>query len=252
MGIQTSEAKGSALFLKINAKEGAIQYTKTDENGKPVKDEGGKNVQEFAPPASRIVGAVVGVKLVEDEYNGEKNFKVRVSMADPVPGQPRMVVDFPFGSEAKGASFFGLQLMGKLNNCDLAKPVALMPWKLAAGTPGLDGQPLASDRTGVTVYQDDKKITENFGTAESPEDRLPERRKTVIRGKEQVDPTDTSWDAKAEEVFQSLVSKLQPAPHEVERGAAAEDEIDVGEAAAAAEAAGGAAPAARPRFGGGQ
>lgn len=248
MGIQRSEGNGGAVFLRLNAKTGTIHHDKLDAEGKVMKDADGKRIPVHEAPGSRLVGTIVGIKIVEDEYQGAKNYKVRLSMVDPEPGQPRMIVDFPFGSDANGASFFGLQLMGKLNSCDLAKPVALMPWKLEAGT---GTPPLATDRTGVTVYQDGEKIKENFGTADAPEERLPERRKIVVRGKEQNDPSDTSWDDKAQQVFRGLVQKLSVSAAEAESaGAPAEEEVDVGEALAGAEGAAAAAAPARPRFAG--
>lgn len=246
MGIQRNDsgAKG-ALFLQINAKFGCVQHNKLGADGKPEKGTDGKNIKIQEPATTQIVGTVVGMEFIEDEYQGEKNYKVRLAMQDVEPGQPKMFVDFPFGSEKNGAGFFGLALMGKLNAADLTKPVGIMPWLIPAGSE-FNGVKSQTDRTGVTVYQGGQKLKEDFGGGA---ERLPERKKVVVRGKETVDPTDTSWDDIAQSLLQGLTAKVTPGAGE--SAAPVEDEgLDAGEVAAATQAAQQAAPAARPRFGG--
>ena len=246
MGIQRSGGSGKgAVFYRINAKEGCIQHTQLGEDGKPVKGADNKNVIVKEPPGTQIIGSVVGISIEQDEYQGEKNYRVRLAMQDPEPGQPKMFVDFPFGSEANGASFFGMAIMGKLNAADLTKPVSLMPWLIPAGSE-FNGVKSTTDRTGVTVYQNGQKLKEDFGGGA---DRLPERKKILVRGVEKVDPADTSWDEIAQSLFASLKSKVVPG--EGETSTPVDDEhVDVGEVAGAVQQANQAQPAARPRFGG--
>lgn len=246
MGIQRNENGGKgALFLSINAKAGCIQHNQLGADGKPVKGEDGKNIKIQEPPTTQIVGNVVGLEFLEDEYQGEKNYKVRLAMHDVEPGQPKMFVDFPFGSEKNGAGFFGLALMAKLNAADLTKPISLMPWMIPAGSE-YNGVKSQTDRTGVTAYQGGQKLVEDFGGGAN---RLPERKKINVRGKEVVDPSDTQWDDIAQSLLQALSAKVTPGAGEAP---APEDEgLDAGEVAAATQtAAQAAAPAARPRFGG--
>lgn len=250
MGLQHSNGGGRAVFYRINAKEGCIQHYELDDDGKPIKNAEGKNLVIKEPPGTRLVGTLAGISLEEDEYKGQKNYRVRLALLDTEPGKPKMYVDFPFGSEAHGASFFGLQLMARLNAADPAKPIALMPWMIPAGTE-YNGKKSETDRSGVTVYQDGQKLKEDFGDGET---RLPERRKITVRGKEQVDPSDTSWDDVAQKLFESLRGKLTPGAGENSAPVEADDfgDLDPGEIAGAVEAASQAEQPrpARPRFGG--
>jgi hypothetical protein len=243
MGIQRSSGGNGAVFFRINAKEGCLQHNQLDEHGKSAKGPDGKNIVIKEPPMTRLEGTVVGISVEKDEYQGEVNYRVRVGMLDTEPGAPKIFVDFPFGSEANGASFFGMALMGKLNAADLTKPVTLMPWIIEAGNE-YNGQVSQSAKTGVTVYQGGQKLVEDFGGGAQ---RLPERKKTVIRGKEQVDPADTSWDEIAQKLFESLKGKVTAgAGEKASEGEADDGGIDVNEAAGAVNAA---SQAARPRFG---
>lgn len=246
MGIQRNENGGGgkgALFLSINAKMGCIQHNQLGPDGKPVKGPDGKNIKIQEPPTTQIVGTVVGFEFIDDEYQGEKNYKVRMAMNDVEPGQPKMFVDFPFGTEANGAGFFGLALMGKLNAADLTKPIAIMPWMIPAGSE-YNGQKSVTDRTGVTIYQNGQKLKEDFGGGQ---DRLPERKKVKVGTKEVTD--NSEWDVIAQALLQGLVAKVTPGAGET--SAPVEEEgVDANEVAAATQAASAAAPApaARPRF----
>lgn len=244
MGIQRNEGSGNgAVFLRINAKEGCIQHAQKGPDGKSVKGEDGKNIVIKEPAMTQIVGTLVGMSFEEDEYQGAKTYQVRLALQDPEPGQPKMFVDFPFGSEANGAGFFGLALMGKLNAADLTKPIALMPWHMAEGSKIGDGAPLAKAMTGVTLYQGGQKIKEDFGGGA---DRLPTRPKVMVGSKEVTD--NSAWDALAQQMFAGLKSKVTPGAGEAH--GPADDGVDPSEMNAALEQAQAAAPAAaRPRFG---
>jgi hypothetical protein len=249
MGIQRNENGGTgkgALFLAINAKLGCIQHNKLGADGKPMKGEDGKNIKIQEPATTQIVGTVVGLEFVDDQYQGEKNYKVRLAMHDIEPGQPKMFVDFPFGSEANGAGFFGLSLMAKLNAADLTKPISIMPWMIPAGSE-FNGVKSTTDRTGVTVYQNGQKLKEDFGGGMA---RLPERQKVKVGTKEVTD--NTEWDNIAQALLQGLVHKVTPGAGEA-AASVDEDGVDASEVAAATQVAAAAAPAAaptaRPRFG---
>lgn len=236
MGIKRNEnSGGGAVFLRINAKEGCIQHNELGADGKPVKGADNKNIVIKEPPFTQIEGTVVGISFEEDEFEGAKNFKVRLAMQDVEPNQPKMYVDFAFGTEAKGASFFGLALMGKLNASDLTKPITLMPWHMAKGA---GNPPLTADKTGVTLIQGGQKIKEDFGNGMTS---LPDRPVVKVGAQEVKD--NSSWDEIAQNLYAALEAKLTPGQGEV--GAPADNELDPAEVAAAAQQAGN---TARPSF----
>lgn len=250
MGIQRNENGGGkgAIFLSINAKLGCIQHNKIGADGKAEKDGEGKNIKVYEPATTQIVGTVVGAEFIEDQFNGEKNYKVRLAMQDIEPGQPKMFVDFGFGNEANGASYFGLSMLAKLNAADLSKPIGVMPWMIPAGSE-FNGVKSQTDRTGVTVYQGGQKLKEDFGGGAQ---RLPERKKIEVRGVTKTDPQDTSWDEIAQELLKTVVNKVTPGAGET--ASPVDESVDAGEVAAAvsqqsAAPAAPAAAAARPRFG---
>lgn len=244
MGIQRSSGGNGAVFFRINAKEGCLQHNQVGHDGKPVKVDG-KNVVIKEPAMTRLEGTVVGISVEKDEFEGAVSYRVRLAMLDTEPGAPKIFVEFPFGSEASGASFFGMALMGKLNAADLTKPVTLMPWIIEAGNE-YNGQVSQSAKTGVTVYQGGQKLAEDFGGGAT---RLPERKKVVVRGKETVDPTDTSWDEIAQKLFEGLKEKVTAGAGENAHSPEGDDGgagLDPAEVAGAVNAA---SQASRPRFG---
>jgi hypothetical protein len=241
MGLQKREntGGGNALFFKLNAKEGCIQSTH-----KVVDPETGQTKNEKVkerPGDATLTGTLMGIEVQRDEYQGQVNFSLRLKLADTEPGQPNMYVDLPFGSEANGASMFGLQIMGKLNAADLNKPISLTPWFIAAGT--MDKRtntPNAKDRSGCVVSQDGVKLKEDFGDGES---KLPELPVVKVGSKEVKDKS--PWDNLAQTMLSTLVDKLTP--HEAEGSSEADDEVDPGEIAGAVQNATAARTAFAPR-----
>lgn len=215
MGLQVREGGGGgAKFYKINAKLGCVQYSETDEHGKSVKDADGKNVKvQLNPGSATLSGRVLALGIETDEYQGAKNYALRLKLQDPTPGNPNMYVDIPFGSEANGASMFGLVVMGKLNAADLGKPVELTPWFMPAGTKGNgSATATAKDMVGCTVAQDGVKLKEDFGNGESKLPELPvvlgaNGQPVKVAGKELKDKT--AWDELAQNLFASLDARLK-------------------------------------------
>lgn len=228
MGLQRNDGTGKgALFFRINAKEGCIAHNQLDDAGKPVKDpQTGKNVVIKEPAMTKLSGTLIGMSFEEDSFEGAKTYKVRLALQDTEPNQPKMFVDFPFGSEANGAGFFGLSLLGKLNAAELGQPVTLMPWIMPEGHEMPDGSKLATARTGVTVYQKGQKLTEDFGDGLT---RLPEREKVKVGNKEVTD--NSAWDELGQKLVSSLMTKLTPGVGESQ--APVDESLDAGEVAGA-------------------
>ena len=223
MGLQKREGGGggTALFYKINAKEGCIQTTvKNAETGANDK------VKE-RPGDATLTGTVVKAEVVKDEYQSAVNYILRLKLVDPEPGQPNMFVDLPFGSEANGASMFGLQVMGRLNAANLDRPLSFTPWFIPKGHTNPKTKEVSQkDRSGCVVMQDGVKIVEDYGDGVSQLPALP-----IVK----VGPKDVQdkspWDNLANQLYETLVARLTPPAGE----AHAPDDIDPDEVAGAAQ-----------------
>lgn len=215
MGIRTNEGSGKPpVFFGINAKEGCFQ-------------QGSGANKKVYPQMTDLEGTVVAFKIEESEYEGVKREELRLLMNDIEPGEPRQYVSFTITTGGEAGSF-ALKLLAKLNAVDLTKPITLRPWKMAAGEKMADGSNASKDLTGVVVYQDGKKVTEDFGDGVT---KLPDLPKVKVGAKEVVDKS--PWTPILDGLLNSLHGKLNPADGE----AHAQDEVDVNDAAGAAEAA---------------
>jgi hypothetical protein len=232
MGIQKREGTGGkAVFIKINAKEGAFQ-------------QGSKENKVTLEPMTQVVGTLIGFKIDEGTtLDNVKKEELRLILADPTPGEPNMHVSVGL-TTAEDANTMGLKILGLLNAADVTKPIAIMPWKIKEGEK-LGDDIAKKDLTGVTIYQDGKKLVTDFGDGVTALPKLQPvmngGKPLIVKGKEVLDKG--PWNAMIDPLLDKLHARLHPDASEAEN----EDEVDAAQAAALAEAKqqqGTAAPAA--------
>ncbi len=221
MGIKLSEGAG-AVFFKINGKEGCLV------------EGSGATRHKYEPGRAALEGTLIGLSTKHEVFEGDHSDTVKLVLADLEPGKPNMHVTFTIASggddETEGdASAFGLRLLGRLNAIDVGQPIEIRPWHVEAG--GKIGDTVfESAYAGCSVKQGGKPMTEDYGNGITA---LPELPKHKIGNKEVYDKS--PWNDLLAAVLQQVAAKIpqrgQQQTHAVSEG------IDVGEAAAAAEAA---------------
>lgn len=220
-----TKKSGNGFFLKINSKEGCVQHREKGEDGETLKDGEGKAVViKHRPGMTSIVGVLRDVEIIENEYEGNKTQALRLRMDDIAEGEPTMFVDLPFSSDESGASFFGLQVMGKLNAGDITKPFSLTPWFMKEGHKSKGHEPLKKSKSGCVVTQTgadgvDVKLAPDFGNGLK---ELPELSEVMI-GKKAVKNKD-EWDKISVALFDIIWTKLHPDEKKVETPALAKQE----------------------------
>lgn len=155
-------------------------------NGKFVK--GKKDEQQTL--YDFLEGTVTGIEFRDAEYNGDKWREVAISVSDSG-------VTYKFG--VKVGSGYGKQLLAKLANADLSKPMKLEPTASEEG-----GQ----KRTGFFVTQG--KALKQLWTRDNP-NGMPQMTSVVFKGK-------TQWDDSEQVAFiekyytENIIPKLGGSP----------------------------------------
>jgi hypothetical protein len=218
MGIKQSTGGPGAVFYKINAKEGCFQAGR----------------EKFEPGRTELTGVLMGFKIEDNEFEGQKSEALRMIFKDP-EGGPNMHVSMTITSgEVPGA--MALRTLSKLNACDIGQPISLTPYLLEKGSPTMDGKStLDNDVVGVSVKQGGQKIKEDLGT---PDNKLPDRpdvltaagKPVMVQGKPLKESS--SWSALLDAQLDRFTAKFPSAPAQAEAG------VDANEAASGAERAG--------------
>ncbi len=204
MGLKKKELGQGYLFLKINSKEGCVQFQEHDSRGEVLRDSTGKAlVRKERPGSCTIEGIPLKIEIKENEYDGQLSRYIRLHMLDIEADAPKMMVDFPYDSEASGPSFFALQMLGKLNMADTELAISLTPWFMRKGTKSAGFKPLEKDKAGCTVEQEDIKLDAQYGT---PDNKLPELQEVKIGGKRVKDKTE--WALILENLYNIVAAKI--------------------------------------------
>lgn len=233
MGLEVSEnggGGGGAEFYRLNAKLGCVQSNEMGPDGKALKGEDGKNIKKHHEMNTALTGYLVGLSVVDNVFEGAINKQLRLKLKDD-KGGPNMFVDLPFGSEANGASAFGLSVMAKLNAAGLDQPVSLVPWNMPAGTKMGNRPATEKAMTGCVVKQGGVKLVEDYGNGET---KLPQLqpvlqangKPVMVGGKELKDKA--PWEDLAFALLDTLTAKVSPSHQDVETGAEPEHESDEG------------------------
>ncbi len=217
MAIQKREGGGKAEFYKINAKEGCFQQGS------------GANKVKFDAGNADLTGTIIGMKVEENEYEGQKSEELRIILRDPTPGLPNMHVSFGIATAAHGSSGFALKLLAKLNAIDINQPVTLCPWFAAAGTK-MGNFVNDKDMAGVTVHQGGEKVKEDYGDGIA---KLPDLPTVKVGSKDVTDKT--QWDGLLDGLLEKLQIRLTPAHSDGHAAGEADSGVDPAEAAAAAQ-----------------
>lgn len=208
MGLKQKPQGAGYLFLKVNSKEGCIQHVERGPDGEPLKYTDGENkgksiVHKHKPGAAVVEGFILGMRIEDNEYQGNKTRALRIELDDP-DGGPKMLVDFPYSSDESGPSFFALQLLAKINTANLRAPVAFCPWFMAEGTRRKGFAPLAKDKTGCVVSQGTVKLDVDYGGGLKELPKLEE----VKVGKKKVKDKG-EWDTILEGLYSIVTAKLE-------------------------------------------
>jgi hypothetical protein len=233
MGIKVTNGGPGRQFFKINAKEGCFQTGS------------GADKQKFEPGRAAIIGLLIGFAIKPETYETQHSEVVQLLMKDP-EGGPNMQVDFTVatggdGSDVQGdATSFGLRLLGKLNAADLSKPIEIKPWFVKQGETIGDTK-YENDTASCSVKQDGQSLRCDFGNGVI---ELPTLPKIKVGNKDVADKS--PWNALLDATLDSLHTKLpKPTNGHAQAAGAADEQVDLADAAAAASA----APAAANREG---
>lgn len=207
MGLSLKKRGQGYAFYKINSKEGCIQYTEIGEDGEKVKNDEGKSiVRKETPGMATVTGLLDSIELLEQEYQGNKSRSLRMKLLDQEEGKPTMMVDFPYNSDEAGPSFFGIQILARINSADLNKPISFTPWFMKAGTKSGNFAALEKDKSGCTVAQGGKKLETNYGDGitELPKLEMVKVGKKLVKDKGE-------WDKILDGLFDQISANLVPA-----------------------------------------
>jgi len=149
----------------------------------------GKSV--FEEKFRDVSGLLISMEIKENDYG--KQWIVEIK-----DGDDRFIVNIPH------ASRYSTSLLKSLPNIDLSKPIRLMPWSMA------DKNDATKKVTGITIYQDGKKIEAAY-TKEKP-NGLPQMVQVKIKGSMVWDSSDMDefLEKMAMEKFSKPVKKEEP------------------------------------------
>lgn len=142
MPFQENEPRVYAYFLS----DGSVRVQTTENDPKAVRREyetkDGKSGVKFERKYRSVSGMLVGLKFRDDEYGTTLSLVLRA------PGEDDIVLSVNAGSA------FHDDLLKKLPNVDVSQPVIFAPYAFTDST--------GKERRGVTVMQDDEKLSNFF------------------------------------------------------------------------------------------
>lgn len=122
------------VYVQFSARDGLLYTTDKD----PATGAKVKNSHEF------VAGQPKEISFFEDEYQGERSWKMNVDLMD---SDTRYRVTFNASTRQ------ALELMGRLNNANVAEPLLIAGYSFPKGSTMSDGSERKNDLIGVTVRQ---------------------------------------------------------------------------------------------------